>query len=110
MAVTLSHTALWATLVVTGVGTYLTRLSFLAVAGRFRDLSPRTERALSLIPPAVLASLVAPAVLVVDGSFDVFNARVVAAAAAAVAGYRSRNVVVTLVVGIATLMILDATV
>jgi branched-subunit amino acid transport protein len=106
--VTLSHTAVWVTLVITGIGTYLTRLSFLAVAGRFRDLSPRAERGLSLIPPAVLASLVAPAVLVVDGSFDPLNTRLVAAAAAAVAGYLSKNVMVTLVVGIAVLMVLDA--
>ena len=105
---TIGHGAVWVVLVVAGIGTYLTRLSFLAVAGRFRDLSPRTERALSLIPPAVLASLVAPAVLVVDGDVDPLNPRVLAAGAAAVVGYLTKNVIATLVVGIGVLMVVEA--
>jgi branched-subunit amino acid transport protein len=99
---------LWATIAVAGAGTYLIRLSFLAVARRFRDLPPRVERALSLIPPAVLAALVAPSVLVVDGNVDLLNARAAAAAFAAAVGYLTKSVVATLVVGIGALMLIDA--
>jgi branched-subunit amino acid transport protein len=102
------HGVVWATLVVTAVGTYLTRASFLSIAGRFRDLPPRVEQALSLIPPAVLAALVAPSVLVADGSIDPLNARLAAAALAAWAGYATKSVVVTLVVGTGALMVIDA--
>jgi branched chain amino acid efflux pump len=102
------HGAIWTALVVVGAGTYLIRASFLSVARRFSDLPPRVERALSLIPPAVLAALVAPSVLLVDGSLDPFNARLLAAALAATVGWVSKSVVATLVVGIGALMVIDA--
>jgi branched-subunit amino acid transport protein len=104
------HGAVWATLVAAAIGTYLTRASFLLVARRFRDLPPRVEQALTLIPPAVLAALVAPSVLIVDGDVDPLNARLPAAILAAVVGYVTKNVIATLVVGIGALMVIDAVV
>ena len=97
---------IWLVIVLAGAGTYSLRLSFLALVGR--AVPPEAQRALRLVPAAVLAALITPAVLRSGGSLDLWNARVAAAVLAALVAARSRNVAVTLVVGMVVLWVLDA--
>lgn len=62
-----------------------------------------------MIPAAALAALVAPAVLRAGegGAIDVVNARVVAAALAMAVMWRTRQVLLTLVVGLGALVALQ---
>lgn len=99
--------ATWVTIVLAGAGTFAMRASFLANAHRMARLSPGLLRVLRQIPPAALAALVLPAVFLPEGTFDLTQPRVPAAALAAVVAWRTRNVAVTLVVGMVALYLLE---
>lgn len=95
----------WTALVVAVVGTYLIRASFLAVARRMGDLGPVALAVLRMIPPAALAGLVLPALVAPDGSVDLPNPRLMAGIVAAVAGWWSKQTLVTLGAGLGTLLL-----
>jgi len=98
----------WTTIVFAGAGTFAMRASFLAAAHRLTTLPSWVHRVLRQIPPAALASLVLPALVRPEGSFDLFQARLAAGVVAAVIAWRTRNAALTLVVGMALLMLLRA--
>lgn len=97
----------WVTIVLAGIGTFSMRAAFLANAHRMATLSPQLLRVLRQIPPAALAALVLPAVFLPEGTLDLTQGRVPAAALAAVVAWRTRNVALTLVVGMAALMVIE---
>lgn len=98
----------WTIIVVGGVGTYLLRLSFLALFERIGSVPPRLEYALRFVPAAVLAALVAPAVVFADGGGSaVAPAQLLAGAAAAAVAYRTESIAATIGVGLAVLVALQ---
>jgi branched-subunit amino acid transport protein len=103
-----STATVWTVLGVIGLGTLLLRVSFIALLGRVEDIPPLTMRILRLIPAAVLAAIVAPALTHSAGPFDIATDRFVAGVVAAVVAWRTRNVLATLVVGMGVLWGLDA--
>lgn len=94
----------WSAIVLAGIGTFALRASFLSAARRLVDLPPLAERILRQIPPAVLAALVVPALVRPEGSFDLWQPRLLAGAIAAIVSWRTRNIALTLVVGMAVLI------
>ncbi len=92
-----------------GIGTYLSRLSFIGLLGD-RQLPPALTRALEYIAPAVLAALVLPAIVRPEGQVDfgLDNLRLFAGLAAGLVAWRTRNVVLTTAVGLGLLWILQA--
>ena len=100
-------TAWWAVLGA-GIGTFAMRASFLAFAHRLADVPPAVQRVLRQIPPAALASIVVPALLRPEGSLDLWQERLAAGVVAALVAWRTRNVALTLVVGMGLAMLLDA--
>ncbi len=104
---TLHPAVVWAVFVVAGAGTYAMRLSFLALLGRTARVPEAVRRALALVPPAVLAALVAPALARSGGDVDLLTARFAAGVLAALVAWRTRNVIATLVVGMGTLWLLQ---
>lgn len=100
----------WLTVTIIGVGTYLTRLSFVGLLGS-RAMPAWAERPLQFVAPAVLAALVAPAVLLREGSLEVVpgaNPRLYAAAVAALVAWRFRNLAAAIVAGMGSLWLLQA--
>jgi branched-subunit amino acid transport protein len=95
-------------LVVAGLATFATRLSFIALAGR-RPTPPLLARALRFVPPAVLSAIILPELLVQRGEphLSAANARLVAGALAAVVAWRTRNVLLTIALGMCALWILQ---
>ncbi|WP_242393740.1 AzlD domain-containing protein [Anaeromyxobacter oryzisoli] len=91
-------------LAVAGLVTFATRASFIALLGRV-DLPPVLGRALRFVPPAVLSAIIFPEVLLHDGAPDLHlrNVRLLAGVIAAVVAWRTRNVVLTIAVGMAAL-------
>jgi branched-subunit amino acid transport protein len=65
-------------------------------------------RLLRQIPPAALASIVVPALLRPEGHLDLFQPRLAAGVAAAVVAWRTRNVGLTLAVGLVGLYALQS--
>lgn len=94
-------TAAWVTIVAAGLGTYAIRASFLAVADRVAAVPERLRTPLRLIPPAVLAALVAPAVLRAEGVFTPLGPRALAGLVALVVAVWTRSVLATILVGMA---------
>jgi branched-subunit amino acid transport protein len=92
-------------IVLAGIGTYAMRASFLALAHRLSEVPPWAERVLRQIPPAALAALVVPALVRPHGDFDLFQPRLAAGVLAALIAWRTKNVALTLVIGIASLML-----
>lgn len=97
----------WLAIVLAGVGTYLLRASFLVFAHRLVDLPPLVTRVLRQIPPAVLAALVLPALVRPEGTLDLWQPQLLAGAVAAVVSWRTRNIALTLVVGMTLLVALE---
>jgi branched-subunit amino acid transport protein len=100
--------ALWALVVVLGLGTLAYRLSFIEAFASAEGVPPNVRAALRYVPPAVLAALVLPAFLLADGSLAVGpgNDRLLAGGVAAVVAWRTGSVLGTLVVGMAALYLL----
>lgn len=98
---------LWLTIVLAGAGTFVARISFLGVAHRIADPPVGLQRILRMIPPAALAALVLPAFVRPGGQFDLTQPRLVAGLVATVVAFWTKNVLVTLAVGMAVVIIID---
>jgi branched-subunit amino acid transport protein len=95
----------WLLVAVLGAGVYALRLSFIHLYGVVEGVPPRFERALTFLPAAVLAALVAPALFPLDGSTGgiVLDARALAGALALATAWRTGSMIATVGVGMATL-------
>jgi len=99
---------IWTAIVLAGIGTYAMRASFLVFAHRLADVPPGVQRLLRQIPPAALASIVVPALLRPETQIDLWQPRFVAGVMAALVAWKTRNIALTLVVGIGIVMLIDA--
>jgi branched-subunit amino acid transport protein len=100
---------MWGAVIVIGVGTYLTRLSFIGAFGE-RDMPAWLERPLRYVAPAVLGAIVLPAVLMPEGVMDLApasNPRFLAGVAAGAVAFKWRNVSLVIAVGMGSLWLLD---
>ncbi len=100
--------AAWVAVVLAGIGTFAMRGSFLLAAHRMTEVPPFAQRLLRQIPPAALASLVLPALIRPDGQLDLFSPEAAAGLVAGIVVWRTRNSILTLVVGMAVLVALQA--
>lgn len=98
----MNDTSLWVIFVLIGLATTLPRASFIVLGNRVQ-LPPVLQRALRYAPAAALAAIVAPDLLVVNGSVDVINAKLGGGIAAVTAALLSRNPWLPFVVGMAVL-------
>ena len=98
---------IWLTIVLAGALTFLTRLSFIYLLGRWQPPA-WLGRALRFVPPAVLSAIIFPEVLIRNGSFDLApaNLRLWAALLAALVAWRTRSVLLTIAVGMGALYLL----
>lgn len=87
--------------------TYGIRASFIAFADRTTDLPHAVTTALRMIPPAALAALTLPSIARTGGSIDLLSARMLAGVGAAAIAWKTRNPVLTMVVGIGLLALLN---
>ena len=93
---------IWPAVLLAGLGTYALRASFLVSVDGSGDLPTRVETALGMVPPAVLAALVVPAVFAPDGTVAVAdNPRLLAGAVAAATAWYTESVLATILVGLA---------
>ncbi len=89
--------------------TFLERYPMLALVGRLK-LPDRVAQALKFVPPAVLAAIVVPDVFLRGNTLALTadNARLIAALVAVLVSWRTKNLLLTIVVGMATLLIWQA--
>jgi len=100
---------IWLIIILAGILTYLTRLSFIWLLHRV-NVPPLAQRALELVPPAVLAVIIAQEMLIRDGApaLTLDNPRILAGLVAIVVAWRTRNTLLTIIVGMAALLVLNA--
>lgn len=103
----MSQSEMWLTIILMGVISYGVRVSFIALSGRF-DLPIVIRRALNYAPSAVLFALIVPAILVRNQALAIAigNERIWAALVAAVVAWWTRNTLLTIAVGMATMWLL----
>ena len=99
----------WAIIAAMGVGTFALRFSFLGLSGYVEGVPPWLEQALGYVPAAVIAAIVFPALVVVDGSVTVAgNYRLLAGAFAAAVAWRTEDILATIVAGVGALLVIQA--
>jgi len=86
--------------------TFGVRYPVLALVGRF-DLPRPVLRALRYVPPSVLTAIIIPEVLLPDGELKLqfSNAPLAAGLIAALVAWRTKNLLLTILVGMAALFI-----
>jgi branched-subunit amino acid transport protein len=104
-----AQTILWLSLIIIGVLTFGLRLGFIALADRV-SMPAWFERGLRFVPVAALTAILVPEILKPAGTLDLSlgNARLLAGALAVVVAWRTKNVLLTIAVGMASLLILQA--
>ena len=82
------------------LATFSVRYVMFGASSRIK-LSPALLNALRYVPPVVLSAIVVPEVLLSDGvlSVGVMNARLVGAIAAITVSYLTRNLLLTIIIG-----------
>lgn len=98
---------LWVILIV-GFFTFVIRLSFILLFGRY-DIPPTIQRALRYVPPAALSAIILPDLLASEGSLNLSltNFRLLAGLVAIIVAWRSKNIFLTILIGMAVLILLQ---
>nr|WP_067290453.1 AzlD domain-containing protein [Marinobacterium profundum] len=105
----MSELELWLLFLAVGLGTFALRLSFIQFHAQLR-LPAVLNRALTYVPASVLAALVLPSVVNsgVDGELSLLSPRTLAALAAALVAWKTKNILFTLFSGMAVLWLLQS--
>jgi branched-subunit amino acid transport protein len=101
--------SLWLTLVAAGLMTFATRLSFILLLERLQ-LPAWFQRSLRFVPLAVLSAIVLPELVNPNGALDLSlrNPQLISGLLAVVVAWRTRNVILTILLGMAALVFFQA--
>ena len=99
---------IWLILLFGGLITFGMRVSFVYLLGRF-EIPVTMRRALHYVPPAVLSAIIFPELFLHDGALDVTlgNTRLLAGLVAALVAAWTKNSLLTILAGMATLLLLQ---
>ena len=84
--------------------TFLVRYPVLALVGRI-DLPERVLNALRYVPPAVLTAIIIPEMFVREEGISFGNAYLVAGIVAGIIAWRTRNLLLTITLGMAFFLV-----
>jgi branched-subunit amino acid transport protein len=98
---------IWIIMIVLGLGTFATRLSFMALLERI-NLPKSFQRALRFVPIAVLSAILAPELAYSNNVLAISptNPRLLASLVATFVAYKTRNVIWTISAGMAVFWLL----
>ena len=99
---------IWLVMLLGGALTFGMRFSFIYLFGRF-DIPETLQRALRFVPPAVLSAIVFPDLLMPSGRLDLSlgNYRLLAGIVAVLVAWWTRNTLLTILAGMAALLLLQ---
>ncbi len=105
----MSAISIWLLFLAVGLGTFTLRFLFIYLFGEI-EMPDWLRRALRFVPAAALAALVFPALTHPTGHLDISlqNFRLLAGLGGALVAWRTRNVLLTILVGMALLWTLQA--
>jgi len=95
-------------MIAAGLLTFIIRLSFILLLGKV-EIPVMAQKALRLVPPAVLTAIFVPDLLLRQGQVDVTlnNARLFAGVLAGLVAWKSKNAVLTIIIGMIALWLLQ---
>lgn len=98
---------IWLVMFLGGALTFGIRFSLIYLFGRF-EIPKTLRRMLHYVPPAVLSAIIFPELFMTNGSLDISftNIRLLAGLAAIVTAWVTRSTLVTILAGIAALLLL----
>ena len=104
------QTTMWLIIIAVSVVTYALRVSFLFGIEYLGEFPQPLERLLVFFPIGVLSALIAPDLLLVDGTVAIGlgNLRLIAGTIALVVAWYSESILITVGVGMAMLYLLTA--
>lgn len=87
--------------------TYITRFPLMLISGK-KEIPKWLERFMSFIAPAVLTSLIVPAIFIKQGKLDfsLSNVYIIASVITGLVAYFARNMLVTVIAGVCTVGLL----
>ncbi len=96
------------TFIIIGLLTYAIRLSFILFFSRM-DIPSLLQRAFRFVPIAVLSAIIVPALFLPKGvlALSLSNARLLAGIIAIGVAWKTKNVLITLIVGMGALYVLQ---
>jgi branched-subunit amino acid transport protein len=99
---------IWIIMICIGILTFATRLSFIALLERIK-LPAAFQRALRFVPIAVLSAIIAPELGLREGALFLSptNPRLIAGIIATAVAYFTKNVIATIIVGMAAFWLLN---
>ncbi len=99
---------IWLVMLIGGLITFGMRFSLIFLFGRF-EIPETMRRALHYVPPSVLSAIIFPELLYRNNAFDLSlgNTRLLAGVIAILVAWFSKNTLVTILVGMAALLILQ---
>ncbi|MFB6087737.1 MAG: AzlD domain-containing protein [Haloarculaceae archaeon] len=97
--------AVWGVVAVAGVLTFAIRFSFIYLFSRIGGVPPRLQRVLRYVPAGVFAALTVPSLVVLSPTpaATLLDPRLLAGVVAGAVAWRSENVLLTVLVGMAAL-------
>ncbi len=103
-----TETSRWLTLIIVGLLTFAIRATLIFVAQRVK-MPAEFERALRFVPAAALTAIWVPEVLMPKGTLDFSpgNLRLLAGLVAVGVAWRTKNILLTIGIGMAALLILQ---
>ncbi len=101
--------SLWGMILLGGVATYITRLSFIYLLDKL-PMPHWLQRGLRFVPVAVLSAIILPELAGRNGTIDLTlsNPQLLAGAVAVIVAWRTKNVILTMTLGMAALLIFQA--
>ena len=99
---------LWIVILIAGLLTVAIRASLIFLFGKI-EMPAWLQRCLKYVPPAVLSALILPEIFVREGVLNLspLNPRLISALLAGLVAWRTKNVVLTLLAGMAGLIIVQ---
>ena len=100
--------SIWVILVSAGMLTYAMRLSFILLVGK-KEIPKNIKMGLQFVPPAVLTAIILPEVLyqgeIIQLGFN--NYRLLAAILASIVAWKTKNAILTVLIGMLALWTLQ---
>ena len=92
----------WLVMIISGLATFAIRATFIILIGQ-REIPQQLRRALYFIPPAVLTAIILPELVLPKGQLNLSlaNPNLLAGIVAVLVAWRTRSVLLTIVVGMA---------
>ena len=100
--------SIWLVFLLGGLLTFGMRYSFIYLLGRY-ELPETLRRALRFVPPAVLSAIVVPELFMRAGQLNLSltNFRLLAGALAVLVAWKTKNTLLTILVGMFALLLLE---